>query len=139
MKSMKSSRKVASGFTLVEVMVAMGLMAGVILGSMSYFYMGSSAQFDARVNEFVLNELETILEQHRSMPYKSLETYQSIGLPQVEAHGETFNRKFYATERTGELGTERYKELTATVNWIDADGQQHEMEMGCIMSPRGYD
>lgn len=138
MKSMKFGKKLTLGFTLVEVMVAMGLMAGVILGSMSYFYMGSTAQFDARVNEFVLNELEVTLEQRVSMPYDSSKPYESINLGQVSAYGETFNRSFMASETKNEVDG-RYKDLTATVNWIDSDGKQQVMEMRSIMNPRGFD
>ena len=67
---MKKSIK-QRGFTLVEVMVSMALMAGIVLGSMTFFYIGSSAQFDARLHEYVLNLQEDMLEQRLAQPYLS--------------------------------------------------------------------
>lgn len=147
----KVRKKFDPGFTLIEVLVSMALMAGVVMGSMTYFYMGSSAQFDARLNEFVLNMQEDILEQRLSMPYLASEPVEDRDLGTVEAYGTVFNRRFIASEAKSHLsqeneavglmvGSERYKDMTVEVTWDDpSSGAPKVMEMRTIMSPRGHD
>ena len=74
----------------------MVLMAGVVLGSMSFFYMGSSAQFEARLNEHLLNIAEDTLEQRKAMPYLSSTPEERIEFPEAN----NIQRIFIASEVT---------------------------------------
>ena len=99
------------GFTLIEVMVSMILMVGIVLGTMAFFYMASSGQFDARLHEYVLNLQEDALEQRLAEPYLSLKPFEGPKEDNFTAFGKQFVRIYTASEvnTLGSTYNERYK------------------------------
>jgi prepilin-type N-terminal cleavage/methylation domain-containing protein len=120
------------GFSLIEVMVAVAIMAIVSITSIAYFGTMAGKTQDVKHDDYAIKLAADKIEQIRSESYWAA----SPGAP-VEAipqFGVTFYRGFMASEPSLPQG--RFKVIVVTVTWM-ADGAMHEINLATRISPKG--
>lgn len=115
MKVKALTMKIKSGFTLLEVVLALVVLAVAVVGTSGFFYANRRNLHNARVQRQATWAAVERMEEYRGTPYPDLEDgkYEDA----VELGDITAQRT--ATVETVNEGAVTYKQLTVEVNWGD--------------------
>lgn len=118
------------GFTLIEVLVAMGIFFGVVMASVAFFSYGRRQGSESNREDYALQLAEDRIEILKTMGYDDI---SDQGEQTYSRFGTTFNQRYAASE----LYTydEVYKVITISVTWT-SDGEQKDVKLFSVISPK---
>jgi Tfp pilus assembly protein PilV len=129
----RRTRRPLAGFTLAEVMMAAGVMAFAISGSIVVIQSGVKAIDNARNTTLASQIIQSEMERIRLLNWSdvdSLGARTNIVLTTIFPPGTTtttMNSRFAATrtctDTAGKVG--EMKDITITVTWTGVDGKTH--------------
>jgi type II secretory pathway pseudopilin PulG len=130
---LRRTRRSLAGFTLAEVMMAAGVMAFAISGSIVVIQSGVKAVDNARNTTLASQIIQSEMERIRLLNWSdvnSLGASANLVLTTIFPPGTTtttMNARFTATrtctDTAGKVG--EMKDITITVSWVGVDGKTH--------------
>ena len=127
-------KKLKSGFTLIEVLCALFLVSGAIMGTLSVFVDGSNFITELRLHAVALNAANEKLEMIRGMPFDAILVLPSNFI----ANG--FNE---LDEPTGTIildniyGSNDIRRITVSVSWNSPRGRILNRTLVTFMTRKG--
>lgn len=107
-----------SGFSLIELMVAVAILSMVIFGIFLAFSTGFQGIADARDRTEAVNYIQKTLEEYKNTPFNKI-----IDKPMRQIDGTKFSNGSIVID-VSEPGTEtRLKKIITQVRWSDRSGQ----------------
>lgn len=135
-KIRKKSFQSPQGFTLVEVLIAVGILAIVIVGLLQLFVSCSALAEAAGNTTFALNEAQNKLEEIRNHSFDSIAAdYASGGTP-----GNTFtlgSLNGTGTVETSQVGgSSELLQIRIDVSWQNKNGRSFSITLTGLIAKR---
>jgi prepilin-type N-terminal cleavage/methylation domain-containing protein len=135
---MKTRRKhrSQSGFTLIEVVIALGLLAFTLLGVMGMQFYAMRGNTYSLGTTNALNLAQDHMESLLAQPYNSAAlTAGTISTPVADARGDTYTRQTVITDNVVPPSTVTTKTIRVTVLWGPSNSRQ--CSLTSIVRPQG--
>jgi len=118
----------SGGFSLVEVLVAIGIFAFAMLGLAIGAVTITRANFTSQYHTVATNVAQDVLEQIRSLPFAAV---NCVGI--CDFGSQTFQNVNFARTWTVNPATATFKQINVTVAWIDT--APRTLSVSAAMSP----
>jgi prepilin-type N-terminal cleavage/methylation domain-containing protein len=113
-----------SGFSLIELMVAITILAMAIFGIFHAYSVGFMGMADARARTVATNYAREAMEDIKNMDFDKIST---SGSSNVTVDGITYNRQVIVQENPN------IKRVITTVTWEDRNGKQKMVETDMVV------
>lgn len=127
----------AAGFTLVEVVIGMTLMAMVFTASYGAYFLGVRIVQDAREELRASQIIQSELESMRTLTWLDLEGMASTST--IDPQGEfvkVFAKDFTTTREIIDLSNSQ-KKVKITIEWTNARGQKRTQVFNTVFTKFG--
>ena len=112
-----------SGFSLIELMVAVVILSMVILGIFLAFSTGFQGMAESKDRTEAVNYIQKTLEKCKDMPFKKIIDQRMTPIP-----GTKYSQGVIVIDTVEDSGEIKFKKVIAKVKWLDRDGINYKYE-----------
>ena len=112
-----------SGFSLIELMVAVTILAMVIFGIFLAFTTGFQGMAESKDRTEAVNYIQKTLEKCKDMPFKKIIDQRMTPIP-----GTKYSQGVIVIDTVEDSGEIKFKKVIAKVKWLDRDGINYKYE-----------
>ena len=105
------------GFSLIELMVAVVILAMVIFGIFLAFTTGFRGMAESKDRTEAVNYLQKTLEEYKDMPFKKI-----VDRPMTQISGTKYSQGVIVIDTVEDSGETKLKKIIAQIRWKDRDG-----------------
>jgi len=126
---LKLNKKLSkNGFSLIELMVAVVILAMVVFGIFLAFTTGFQGMAESKDRTVAVNYLQKTLEKYKDMPFKKIESQ-----PMTQISGTIYSQGVIVIDTVEDSGEIKFKKVVAKVRWPDRDGNYKYEEASTLI------